>query len=55
MFILHRKEKESPLHTTLRLWVNHGLAGTVILRNEEVDEFIKQLGSVDADEYAAKG
>ena len=43
MNITIRIKSESPSHTVLSIWINHGLSGTLILRNDEVEDMIRLL------------
>jgi hypothetical protein len=43
MRITVRKEHNTGMHTTLRIWVNGALTGTIVLRNDEVDFVIGRL------------
>lgn len=50
MRITVKKENITPVHTTLRVWVNGALSGTLVLRNEEVDFIIGRLQPSEIEE-----
>ena len=43
MKITMRIEFENPVHSKISVWVNGGLSGDLILRNEEVEDMIRLL------------
>lgn len=54
MKITVRKENQNPVHTTLRVWVNGALSGTLVLRNEELDFVLGRLQpeSIEEPDYS---
>jgi len=43
MYLTSKFVSKNDVHTTINMFANHALVGTIVLRNEEVDVFIERL------------